>query len=1163
MTKKVQKILVTILLAALIISLMAASLVYTFTYGRYEGGSLGDSTYDDTIEFIGTEKYVVNNPEELNDAIENGYSYIQISEDAEQPFVITTEVQDVASNLVLDLNGTVVVRNSRNPMLNVSRGVSVVLVYDSKGGGAFYNPVGSALRVSGGIMTIGSGSYESGPRANEYDTAYQGTLSAPTVDVALYSRGGVTDPDAVDRVSGTSYSSIDVNGRVPVISAGNYYRSSGGSGYSFLPEDTFLVQTEEVGRLATEADAEAGIAEGDLLVDGRKFEVPCDVASCDFYYYYQTTEHEDGTATYDVIYGYWDVKELAQSGTQSETQDDGTQTDVSLTNYGLIWPYAAIRMTAGEGYARGGDFVNQFDVANTYGILSLADTANNAGKLIVSQASNENGTNFTAHGAAVCIRCEAGEVTVSGGNFSSELGNTIEMNGGTLDITAGTFNKDVSQGATGEEADNGSAIDMSGGTLTIDGSLRTNNTYSVQFQVKGSDVNGITAQGGTIDASCFSMALLRGTQCKGIYAAMQNSVATGYDVSVSEADITVGDSDTNTGNFGIQMNNGYIQCDNLTLNVLGTDSAGILAQVENATPDRANVVLKGTYRGVIRQSGTELSSAAVMLEGGHIDLQTSAPTQTGEYNITSNGLGIVVANGNISQSSGGLSVNTTRGTAIYLRGGSLTQASGATLSVTSTIAEGTTWAQGDTSGDGSANIYNGVYVRGGSLTCNGTLNVTHTGVENDLTQWGSNINNSNRTEYGGELYQNYVIRSYAIRVEGASGSDVTSSSVTLLQGTIINYVGGGLYVSGGTVNLGEETTSNTRSIEISARQLNGQMKVTGNSYDYGPNNEWWGSDRYEPTTNYIYYWTRNGEWGADNWAYRLSTTGGHAVEVSGGTLNIYYGEYSTVQGEGILVRGGTANIYDGKFSGRDSYTASDGTPVAGPVASYSFKMYGGTANIYGGDFSSQGSGAFIMGSSAASIGTANIYAGNFRVTGQGGISIFQYANVTFAPADANGNINRDAEIYVEGDAAGLILEGINNRAAGTTVTVNAGNFNSTRNSNGDGCWSGNYQADIVITGGTFTGSSRSGLTLANAPSNGGSVQISGGTFIREGGSSNAISCGGTIRYNQIIASGAVGTLYLVGQTGAIGTTSGYGNSGINDTIRGNRIGRIVVTNDGI
>lgn len=1040
MTKKVQKILVTILLAALIISLMAASLVYTFTYGRYEGGSLGDSTYDDTIEFIGTEKYVVNNPEELNDAIENGYSYIQISEDAEQPFVITTEVQDVASNLVLDLNGTVVVRNSRNPMLNVSRGVSVVLVYDSKGGGAFYNPVGSALRVSGGIMTIGSGSYESGPRANEYDTAYQGTLSAPTVDVALYSRGGVTDPDAVDRVSGTSYSSIDVNGRVPVISAGNYYRSSGGSGYSFLPEDTFLVQTEEVGRLATEADAEAGIAEGDLLVDGRKFEVPCDVASCDFYYYYQTTEHEDGTATYDVIYGYWDVKELAQSGTQSETQDDGTQTDVSLTNYGLIWPYAAIRMTAGEGYARGGDFVNQFDVANTYGILSLADTANNAGKLIVSQASNENGTNFTAHGAAVCIRCEAGEVTVSGGNFSSELGNTIEMNGGTLDITAGTFKKDVSQGATGEEADNGSAIDMSGGTLTIDGSLRTNNTYSVQFQVKGSDVNGITAQGGTIDASCFSMALW-GTQSKGIYAAMQNSVATGYDVSVSEADITVGDSDTNTGNFGIQMNNGYIQCDNLTLNVLGTDSAGILAQVENATPDRANVVLKGTYRGVIRQSGTELSSAAVMLEGGHIDLQTSAPTQTGEYNITSNGLGIVVANGNISQSSGGLSVNTTRGTAIYLRGGSLTQASGATLSVTSAIAEGTTWAQGDTSGDGSANIYNGVYVRGGSLTCNGTLNVTHTGVENDLT-----YSTGSWLGWAYYDYQNQVIKSYAVRVEGTA-----NTSVTINAGKITNSVGGGLYVTGamGQQNVNIATLS-FNDIQKEQSTVVDLANVTIQTSGVG--------DREQ----------RNIQ---SNWDYYLSRNGGHAVEIDGGVLRVSNGVYTAQQGDGIRIQGGIAFIEGGCFVGQDN-----GAFLPGAGASYAFKVYGGHARVNGGIFGResatstnyQGNGAFIM------QGNAYITRANIQAGGTTGFGVWTDATVTFTPADSATNT-----IYVYGASTGMTLENGNSYPE-LEVTINGGTFEAGKQGNPYGIWYGNRNATLTITGGTFTGDD-AGLRIDENP----------------------------------------------------------------------------------
>ena len=257
MTKKVQKILLIIFLTALIIALMAASFLYASTYGRYSGGTLSDdSTYDDTIEFIGTERYIVRTPEELNDAIENGYSYIQIADDAEQPFVITTDVQDVSTNLVLDLNGTVVVRNSRNPMLNVSQGVSVVLVYDSseEHAGAFYNPVGSALQVSGGTMTIGSGNYESGPRTNEYaDATAAGTLSPQTDDIVLFSRGGVTSPATVDRVNGTTFSPVTIaenTSYVPVTTGNYYYQSEADSGYSFLTEDTFLIYTLEQGEIA-------------------------------------------------------------------------------------------------------------------------------------------------------------------------------------------------------------------------------------------------------------------------------------------------------------------------------------------------------------------------------------------------------------------------------------------------------------------------------------------------------------------------------------------------------------------------------------------------------------------------------------------------------------------------------------------------------------------------------------------------------------------------------------------------------------------------------------------------------------------------------------------------------------------------------------------------
>ena len=197
MSQKVRKTLIMIVMAALIICLMAASLTYTFTYGRYAGGKFDEeSPYDDLIEFVGAREYTVRSPEELIQAIEDGYSNIVIAEDAEEPFVITEGVTDVEANLVLNLNGKVVVRNSRNPMLDVQTNVSVVLVYDSKQTGAFYNPVGSSLMASGGSLTVGSGGYESGPRAEEYDE-YEGENSAGELGsdtaVTLFARSKETN----------------------------------------------------------------------------------------------------------------------------------------------------------------------------------------------------------------------------------------------------------------------------------------------------------------------------------------------------------------------------------------------------------------------------------------------------------------------------------------------------------------------------------------------------------------------------------------------------------------------------------------------------------------------------------------------------------------------------------------------------------------------------------------------------------------------------------------------------------------------------------------------------------------------------------------------------------------------------------------------------------
>ena len=464
MTQKVRKILIMVVMAALIICLMAASLTYTFTYGRYAGGKFNstESPYGDLIEFVGSRQYTVRSPEELIQAIEDGYSNIVIAEDAEEPFVITEGVTDVTANLVLNLNGKVVVRNSRNPMLDVQTNVSVVLVYDSTNNGAFYNPVGSSLMVSGGSLTVGSGGYESGPRADEYkDGTAAGTLG-DTANATLFARSNKTNnetnavsgPTNLDRsqyvsgyslVSGVSLPTItpkttQENGRTTV--RGNVYlQNEYSAAATWLPADTFLVYTVEENCFIGDNENSNGVTgdnensndvtfeKGKLYVNTVKTETDngqttisasefispeCNVASCDFYYYYPIGDDDnDGYKDYAVIYGYWDVMKLARDDLP-DGQSQGMAS--ALKDSGLIHPYGAVRMVEGEGIVRGGTFSNHFDAVNTYGIYA------EGGTLSVSKNTTVD-TTFTTGGEGVCIRVQSatGETTTTSSGFSNML----------------------------------------------------------------------------------------------------------------------------------------------------------------------------------------------------------------------------------------------------------------------------------------------------------------------------------------------------------------------------------------------------------------------------------------------------------------------------------------------------------------------------------------------------------------------------------------------------------------------------------------------------------------------------------------------------------------------------------------------------------------------
>ena len=1139
MTKKVQKILLIIFLSALIIALMAASFLYASTYGRYSGGTLSDdSTYDDTIEFIGTERYIVRTPEELNDAIENGYSYIQIAKDAEQPFVITTDVQDVSTNLVLDLNGTVVVRNSRNPMLNVSQGVSVVLVYDSseEHAGAFYNPVGSALQVSGGTMTVGSGSYESGPResedgANQNEEGYQGaSLDGFGSDgsVWLYARDEsyTEKPATVDR-SGSQYHRINgtVAGYVPRIDK-NYYRSSGNTPYKFLTPDTFLIYTREEGIIA---DENSSFAPGTLLVEGRPLTVPCNVASCDFYYYYPTGERaENGTDIYAVVYGYWDVKELAENGS-------------SLRDSGLQWPYASIRMDAGQGFVRGGTFDNHFGLDYTYGIFTQGGTLTVSGTPAT--------TKFSAVDNGICIGCAGGGLLISGGEFASDMGDTIRMqngdldvNGGTfsvglgyifhitggeMDVTAGSFTKNAAGGATGEGANNGAAIYMAAGTqstdagtLRIDGSAQENDTKSVRFTVTGSYVKGIEASGGTVTAEDASFEFNEGstgtnntgvlseggqvalTSCtftmpgsnnRGIASQVTVASRDGEDTSVtnctftlegsnnrgvyvsggrtsiSGGELNVGNTDTNGSNFGIEAAGGRVDAENATINVYGGSSAGIHTY---GTSPLLNIT--GTFNCTVTQeTGATLSSAAIMATSGRVTFETDNGT------INSNGVGVVVRGGTLAQNSGALTVNTQRGTGIYIAGGSITQTAGR-LEVNSTI-KSISWDDfitGNGTNSTATQTTNGIYITGGSLTANGTLDVTHTGTDN--------------AAYSGTDYAflQQQITSYAVRVQGT-----TSTSVTINAGEITNSIGGGVYVSGGTVTLGSPTVTTTGQSVFSAQYV---VK--------------------------------------DSWRYSQSETGGHAVEVSGGNLTVNDGSYTAAHGNGILVRntGDSQNkvtINNGTFIGNTVTTSGSGT--VGPGVSYGLNIMGKnlTVIINDGNFGEKdntdrvNSAASFYGipvTEDADRPQVEIHGGTFEGYDADVISVFRFVDVTFDGAVSVSNeAGNRAALSVQDD-----LLYTTDMERGSEIKISAGTFEGTAY----GVWYACGMDIFTLEGSAEIKGGPTGLQVANSivgvAAN--SINISGGTVT---GTTNGIYYdywGGSVNIN--VTGGTIGEITSGGTT---------------------------------
>ena len=1090
MKVKVRKILLCVFFALFIVTLFTAS----FSLGRYSSVQSSESDYDDDFEYTLYDSIVVNTIDEFFAAISNGYNYIIIGDAIKDPLIIAGSMSDIRDDLIIDLNGHEIQRNSRDPLLNVTTGFTLTII-DSEGTGSMYNPVGSVIQVSGGTLTVQNGIFESGPRSDNsrngdsavnyneyvqtkaasgelYSTPGGGSIESTesTGTVTLYKNPIIRENAPNSEGSATQYTRVESEVQLPIITpqtvtrypnaeddnktviSGSMYFDSGTwdtnevpPWYPYITNDTYLYYTYEA--------------------ENMQFSEAADKSTANYYYQYE--DENLGTIT---VYVYNDVKKYANNGYYP--------VDSSSDNTG----FAAVKMQEGNLYVRGGTYYSYFGEENTFGVQST-------GGLMTVNPTGSNAINFYAYQNGVCVECTVDEPTktemlnISSGKFYSELGDTVRVKNGSLTIGTADFTKDVGNADASDFGDNGNVIDISGGTLIIntragfdvsgsgvrgiyshkgDAETRvtvTNATFTfngtnnlhhncgiyaedgnvscygnttinlsngannnrgiysagngyIAFGLSGDNVTtlqttinvatvdtsldnyGIYSEGGRIYGygttnitlgakSCYS------TNSQGIYST-GGTINLGEQNSQDEITITVYGNNSatgySTGNFGIQTSSGTINAHGaIDIDVTGVSSSGILATT-GSTINVYGVIDCTIDMASSDNVNTELSSPAVYVNGGNIVINSTATTEETHSTITSDGFGLVVNDGDITVTNGRIDVTTTRTTAVYLTGGKLDIAEAATMNVNSTINADCEWAMGDDASLQGANIYNGVFVNGGSLTANGTLNVTHQGVEND------------QSVSGNDAFLKQTVKSFAVRVENSTG-------VNIAGGEISNAIGGGIYVGGGNVYLGATCSGGKYAQSANADDI--KVSTTG-----------------AIAGNKIYF---NG---AATWSYDLLRTGGHAVEVSGGSLTVYGGTYSAAQGNGILVRNtsdsvANVTIEDGTFIGRNGGCGKYGAnnKNVGPGVFYGLYVVGGNLNVvinngtFGELNGESNSGASFYGTYGMSQrATVDIYKGKFYGHSADAISVFRFITINIGSA-------------VQSDGSEIIIQTDNNDAA--------------------------------------------------------------------------------------------------------------------------------------
>ncbi len=932
------------ILYLLIFSMLLLSFMVSISLAKYISDEKAYYGEDESIDFTINSVFVVNTADELFAAINQGYTYVQLDKEIENPLIITQKAENLNNDLILDLNGIEIQRNGYDPILNINEGVRLTVVDSSdEQTGGLYNPVGSVFNINGGTLTVVTGFFESGPRYSEYYT-YNNLILNNESNSNTKRTLVENNPEKVNYHT-NSKSEIK---EAPIIKS--YPTKKGEITYNH-------------GNLYFDSD----ITKGDITINKDTYcyfttsettvSNATNTSMADWYYTYYIDkdtytytgyEKNNDTDIEVTIYGYNNIISKAEKKTKIEEyyaaiqMNDGNLEvqDGSFYQYFGVNTTACVNAQGGNITVNKGQFSSRIPDATIYDELNSVNIKESDKEAFdTNYFTNFNNDTLSKKGESYCILNGGNAIVkIHNGKYYSSNNNIISMQGGDLSIMQGNLTKNLTNGSS-NDVNTKSAINMKQGKLSIYNSNviikgdksyaiystitgeNNFNIYNTDFDVKGDNSTGIYSIKGTVhlNSDTESNMVIEGNECKGILVSDGGSI-----VSNSYSYNIKGDK-----SYGIYSQFGTIELNNGNIILDSNDNCyGIYADsTDEIDINISNSTISIGFDKISTKNGKIRASVGVFLSSSN----TSSIMNLVDTNVYSNELGVVSNGGTINLSGNG-KITTNKASAIAIKNGDINFLEDSNYIIVSS----------NTTSNSNKNSYDltlptrtndkledadyvntdGIYVNGGSFTSKGYLNITHTGL----------YNNTDITNY---IYSSLVVTSYAVRVYGGD--------VVIKKGTINSLIGGGIYAGKNGISKGSIVLGNNNDNDLVEVYAKGNK--VGEEYDA--------------------IGTKEGSWQS----YK-SITGGHAVELDGGNITIYNGIYEAQFGNGIYVNGtddineenGIITIYDGSFYGYMNAESGVLEQKTGPSAFYGLKVVGGSeTNIYGGFFDGGNGGAFITG----------------------------------------------------------------------------------------------------------------------------------------------------------------------------------------------------------